>query len=454
MRRDDDACSNGRGRPGARYVQVSTDEVYGDLEAAAARARTTRCARRARTAPPRRAATCRCSPTSAPTASTPRSPVAPTRTARTSTRRSSIPLFVTNALEGEPLPVYGDGKQVREWLHAEDHCAGIELVLREGAPGEIYNVGGEDHENLEVTLPDPRADRRRRVADPARRGSRRPRPALRGRRREAAVASAGRPRTRSARAGCRRPSTGIARTATGGSRSSPAPTARYYERAVRQPAQGLSRLTENTFLRVQHAAPDRSRHLARPRRRARRPRSRRPGSAPPPAPLSAPVYVLTGGGYGHGVGLSQYGALGQAKAGRTYRADPRRSTTRARSSARRRLAKVRVLVADGAKPSRIASAVPFAVRDATGRCDAPGRRADARAEAELAGRREAAAAAGAAHLLARHGRAADARRQGLPRRARSPSTAAAAGRRPRRARRLPARCRAGRDAEGLARARR
>ena len=53
-----------------------------------------------------------------------------------------VPLFVTNALDGEPLPVYGDGRQVREWLHAEDHCAGIELVLREGAPGEVYNVGG------------------------------------------------------------------------------------------------------------------------------------------------------------------------------------------------------------------------------------------------------------------------------------------------------------------------
>jgi dTDP-glucose 4,6-dehydratase len=62
-----------------------------------------------------------------------------------------VPLFVTNALDGLPLPVYGDGKQVREWLHAEDHCAAIELVLREGAPGEVYNVGGEEHENLEVT---------------------------------------------------------------------------------------------------------------------------------------------------------------------------------------------------------------------------------------------------------------------------------------------------------------
>ncbi|MGH3131755.1 MAG: dTDP-glucose 4,6-dehydratase, partial [Gaiellaceae bacterium] len=62
-----------------------------------------------------------------------------------------VPLFVTNALDGEPLPVYGDGRQRREWLHADDHCAGIELVLRAGGAGEIYNVGGEEHENLELT---------------------------------------------------------------------------------------------------------------------------------------------------------------------------------------------------------------------------------------------------------------------------------------------------------------
>ncbi len=62
-----------------------------------------------------------------------------------------IPLFVTNALDGEPLPVYGDGRQRREWLHVRDHCAAVELVLREGAPGETYNVGGEEHENLEIT---------------------------------------------------------------------------------------------------------------------------------------------------------------------------------------------------------------------------------------------------------------------------------------------------------------
>ncbi len=63
-----------------------------------------------------------------------------------------LPLFVTNALDGEPLPLYGDGKQVRDWLHVEDHCAGIELALREGRPGEVYNLGGgEEVENLEIT---------------------------------------------------------------------------------------------------------------------------------------------------------------------------------------------------------------------------------------------------------------------------------------------------------------
>ncbi|HSE80518.1 MAG TPA: GDP-mannose 4,6-dehydratase, partial [Gaiellaceae bacterium] len=61
-------------------------------------------------------------------------------------------LFVTNALDGEPLPVYGDGRQIRDWLHVEDHCVGVELVLREGRPGEIYNVGGgNERENVEIT---------------------------------------------------------------------------------------------------------------------------------------------------------------------------------------------------------------------------------------------------------------------------------------------------------------
>jgi dTDP-glucose 4,6-dehydratase len=62
-----------------------------------------------------------------------------------------IPLMTTNAIEGEALPVYGDGRQVRDWLWVEDHCAGIELVLRDGAAGEVYNVGGnEERENVEI----------------------------------------------------------------------------------------------------------------------------------------------------------------------------------------------------------------------------------------------------------------------------------------------------------------
>ncbi len=135
----------------ARYVQVSTDEVYGDLEAGG----------RAVESDPLRPS----SPYSAAKAGGDLQVLAYVRTydVRASITRGAntygrnqypeklVPLFVTNALEGEPLPVYGDGKQVREWLHAEDHCAGIELVLHEGAPGEVYNVGGEDHENLEVT---------------------------------------------------------------------------------------------------------------------------------------------------------------------------------------------------------------------------------------------------------------------------------------------------------------
>jgi len=53
-----------------------------------------------------------------------------------------IPLFLLNALRGKPLPIYGDGRQVRDWLHVEDHCRGIELVLERGRIGETYNIGG------------------------------------------------------------------------------------------------------------------------------------------------------------------------------------------------------------------------------------------------------------------------------------------------------------------------
>jgi dTDP-glucose 4,6-dehydratase len=62
-----------------------------------------------------------------------------------------IPLFTLNALSGRNLPIYGDGMNVRDWLHVEDHCRGIELILRNGRVGEVYNIGGgQELPNLTV----------------------------------------------------------------------------------------------------------------------------------------------------------------------------------------------------------------------------------------------------------------------------------------------------------------
>ena len=134
-----------------RYLQVSTDEVYGSL-----------------------------GPTGAFTETSPidpRSPYSASKTAadhlvsafhhthglETVTTRCSnnygqfqfpeklIPLMVLNAFEGKPLPVYGDGMQVRDWIHVEDHAAAIDLVLTRGATGHVYNIGAEnDRPNLSV----------------------------------------------------------------------------------------------------------------------------------------------------------------------------------------------------------------------------------------------------------------------------------------------------------------
>jgi dTDP-glucose 4,6-dehydratase len=137
---------------GARFVQVSTDEVYGDVEPGSS-------SREDDVLVPS-------SPYSASKAGGDLQVLAAVRTfgADASITRGSntygpnqypekvLPLFATNALDGEPLPLYGDGRQVRDWLHVDDHCAGIEVVLREGRAGEIYNVGaGEEHENRELT---------------------------------------------------------------------------------------------------------------------------------------------------------------------------------------------------------------------------------------------------------------------------------------------------------------
>jgi dTDP-glucose 4,6-dehydratase len=81
-----------------------------------------------------------------------------------------IPLMIVNALAGKPLPVYGDGQQIRDWLYVKDHCCAIRRVLEAGRPGEVYNIGGwNEKANLDIVntvcaLLDelqPRADRKR-----------------------------------------------------------------------------------------------------------------------------------------------------------------------------------------------------------------------------------------------------------------------------------------------------
>jgi dTDP-glucose 4,6-dehydratase len=135
----------------ARFLQVSTDEVYGDVE---------------------QGASCEADPIR------PRSPYAASKaggdlqvlayhatfaTPVLITRGSNtygpyhypeklIPLFVTNLLEGEQVPVYGDGLQVRDWLYVDDHARGIAHVLEHGSEGEVYNLGGgNSRTNLEIT---------------------------------------------------------------------------------------------------------------------------------------------------------------------------------------------------------------------------------------------------------------------------------------------------------------
>lgn len=63
-----------------------------------------------------------------------------------------VPLFVTNALRDLPLPLYGDGRNVRDWLHVSDHCRGVLFLLESGQPGEVYNIAGNnERENIELT---------------------------------------------------------------------------------------------------------------------------------------------------------------------------------------------------------------------------------------------------------------------------------------------------------------
>jgi dTDP-glucose 4,6-dehydratase len=136
-----------------RFVQVSTDEVYGHVDQG--RSRETDALR------PR-------SPYSASKAGGEMLawayresyglPVMITRGSNTygpfQYPEKIIPLFITNALDDLPLPVYGDGSAVRDYIHVEDHCRGVDIVLRRGTPGEDYNIGQEDAGIDGVTVAD------------------------------------------------------------------------------------------------------------------------------------------------------------------------------------------------------------------------------------------------------------------------------------------------------------
>ena len=257
-----------------------------------------------------------------------------------------LPLFITNAFDGEPLPVYGDGRQRREWLHADDYSSAIELVLRKAPAGEVYNVGGQECENMDVVrrildLTGASPDLVRHVTD---------RP---GHDRRYAVdsskvrwRSAGSRRTRSDRAASRRPSSGTASTATGGSRSSRASTATTTTTSTASsPAESghpkgaggprkarcyVARWSGGLLAAATIAALGLGGVASAALFSA-------PSSAPPPPATSvtdatstdSSVIVLTGHGYGHGIGMGQWGAYGYALHGwSAARSSP--TTTRAR----------------------------------------------------------------------------------------------------------------------------
>jgi len=139
-----------RGGQVGRLLQVSTDEVYGSIAKGAAD----------ESSPVKPNSPYSASKSGADMMclsywTTYETPVVITRGANTigpyQYPEKVVPLFVTNALDDVPLPVYGDGMQVRDYTHVEDHCRGILLALEQGEPGEVYNIGaGNEMRNMDM----------------------------------------------------------------------------------------------------------------------------------------------------------------------------------------------------------------------------------------------------------------------------------------------------------------
>jgi dTDP-glucose 4,6-dehydratase len=134
-----------------RYLQISTDEVYGSIDQG-----TFREGDHLHPSSPYAASKAGADLLALSYYTTHRLPVLITRSSNNfgpnQYPEKLIPLFVTNALEDRPLPLYGDGLNVRDWLYVEDNCRAIDVVLRNGAVGEIYNIGGDNERtNREIT---------------------------------------------------------------------------------------------------------------------------------------------------------------------------------------------------------------------------------------------------------------------------------------------------------------
>jgi dTDP-glucose 4,6-dehydratase len=134
-----------------RFVQISTDEVYGSIAAGACREDSP-----LMPSNPYAASKAGADRLAYSYWATYRLPVVITRASNNFGPRQypekMMPLFITNALDDKPLPVYGDGRQIRDWLWVGDHCEALDVVVAKGEPGEVYNIGGGNERlNIDVT---------------------------------------------------------------------------------------------------------------------------------------------------------------------------------------------------------------------------------------------------------------------------------------------------------------